>query len=207
MLKFLKRAPSGLKASRRALAELVDAVRLLDKQRNTHGILLWIGPILGMLNRELNEYENLVSRGENIRIAARGVPSLISMLATQIKHVEGDLIADSGLIRPRKLPLEPLNGPLEKLRTVSRRLRGPETDFQRVLNELIRKSGVTPYAISRVHDEDPSYIYKLMKGERIKPSRETVTRIALALMECSHKISKKDADRLMRSAGYPPLKR
>lgn len=160
-----------------------------------------------MINRELNEYENLVYRGENIRMAARGVPSLISMLATQIRHVEGDLIIDSGLIRPRKLPLEPLNGPLGKLRTVSRQLDGPETDFQHVLNELIRKSGVTAYAIAAVHNEDPSYIYKLMKGERRKPSRETVTKMAIALMECSHKISKKHADRLLRSAGYPPLKR
>ncbi len=163
--------------------------------------------MLGDMHRELDVYQNMVSKGEGFRIAARGFHSRLSSLAAEIKSAEIELRAKMGLINPRKSPLEFLYGPLYKLMTAGKKLNGPETAFQHELNRLIRKSGVARYSLPSFHHEDPSYIYKLMSGERRKPSRESARRIATALLECSHKISKKDADRLMRSAGYSPLKR
>lgn len=204
---FFKRSPRGLRASHRALNELAHAIRRLDKQRDIRGVLTRLGPMLRDIKLELNSYESLVAKGEDLRTAAWGFRFRLGLLSTEIKDIERRLIVESGLIRPRRSPLEPLCGPLENLKTVGRQLNGPETEFQRELNKQVQKSGMTPYAIAAFHHQNPSYIYKLMKGDRQKPSRETVTEIATALTECSGKISEKDADRLLRSAGYPPLKR
>ena len=207
MLALFRRSPKGLRATHRALDELAKAIRHLDKQRDTRRILTRLGPMLGDTKRELNAYESLVTKGEDLRTAAWGFRFRLGLLSTEIKKIERKLIVASGLIRPRRSPLELLCGPLENLKTVGRQLNGPETEFQRELNELIRKSGITPYALAASYGQDPSYLYKLMKGERRKPSRESVTEIAKALMECSATITAKDADRLLLSAGYPPLTR
>lgn len=206
MLSFFNRSPSGLKASRRALNELAEGVRRLDRQRKSHGILSRLGPLLADMSRELHTYEKLVSRGEDHRTAAGGFRFSLGLLSTVLRDVERELIVESGLVHPRKSPLEQIYGRLESLRIVSRQLNGPETKFQRVLNELVRKSGVTAYAIAGFHGWDSSYLYKMMRGERGKPGRELVEMIATALMAYSPRISEKDANRLMQSAGYPPLK-
>lgn len=207
MLAFLKRSPKGLKQSRRAMAKLANAVRRLDRQRDTHGILHRLRPLLGDMHRELDAYETRVSEGEDPRTAASGFHSKLNLLATDIRQAERELWAARGLSHRSQSPLGPLYGPLDNLKTVSKQLNGPETDFQRELNELIRKSGVTPYALAAFHNSDPSFIYKLMNGERRKPARDSFTRIATALMGCSAKISEKDVNRLLHSAGYPPLRR
>ena len=207
MLAFLKRSPKGLKLSRRALVELAIAIRRHARQRNTLWILPPLEEILGRMKRELDAYETRVSEGGGMPTAARGFHFWLSELETEFKYADRDLKAEGGLTPSSRSPLEPLYEPLEKLRAASRQLNGPETDFKRELNKQIKKSGVTPYAVAAYYDRDPGFIYKLMKGERRKPSRESVTRIATALMECSSKISEKDANRLMRTAGYPPLKR
>ena len=204
---FLKKSPRGLKRTRRALDELAKAVRRLNERRDTHGILPRLRPMLGDINRELKAYETMVSEGEGFRVATRGFRFHLSLLSTEIKHAEMELKIGSGLTHPRRSPVESLYGPLEKLRNVSRQLDGLQTDFQHELNRLIRKSGVTLYALAALRNRDPSFIYKLMNGERRKPTRDSVTRIATSLMEFSSKISEKDANRLLHSAGYPPLKR
>lgn len=206
MLDFLKRAPVGLRQTHRALDSLANAIERIDRQRDTHGVLPLFRPMLGDMRRELDVYQNMVSQGEDFRISARVFHSRLSSLAAEIKSAEIELEAKRGLISPRKSPLESLYGPLDKLRTAGKKLNGPETAFQRKLNELIRKSGVAPYSLAAVHHEDPSYIYKLMSGERRKPSRESARRLATALLECSDKISEEDANRLIRTAGFPSLK-
>jgi len=163
--------------------------------------------MLGDMHRELDAYQTMVSHGEGLRVAADGFRSRLGLIVTEIRHTERDLRHQRGLIDPQRSLLESLYGPLDKLKTASKLLNGPETAFQRVLNELIRKRGVTTYALATFHNGDPSYIYKLLSGERRKPSRDSVTRIAIALTGCSPKISEKDANHLLQSAGYPPLKR
>lgn len=205
-MSFLKRSPQGLKQSRRALNKLANAIGRLDRQRNSHGILTRFRPRLAAVNRELKSYETQLSEGEDKRVAAVWLRLHVGLLGDEIRFIEGEIKAEKGLSHLNRSPLSPLCAPLQNLKTMCRQLMyGPDTVLMRVLNELIRKSGVTPYAIAAVHAEDPSYIYKLMKGERRNPRRESVRRIATALMECSDRISEKDANRLMRSAGYPPL--
>ena len=208
MLSFFRSSPRGLKRSRRALGDLANAIRRLDRQRDTRGILPRVRYRLGAINRELNSYETKVSEGEGKRAAAGGLCLGVSLLAYEIKQFEREIRAERELRHLSKSPFAPLYGPLENLKTVCRQLMyGPETAFQRLLNKLIRKSDVTPYALAIFLNGDPGFIYKLMKGERRKPSRDSVTRIATALMECSDKLSEKDANRLLHSAGYLPLKR
>ena len=207
MLGFLKRSPAGLRQTHRALDNLANAVRRIDRQRDTHGVLLRFRPMLADMHQELDVYQTMVSQGEGFRIAAKGFYSRLTSFAAEIKIVEKELKAKRGLINPRKSPLEPLYGPLDKLRTAGKKLNGSETAFQRELIRLIRKSGVTPYSLAAFHSADPSYIYKFMSGERRKPSLESARRIATALLECSDKISEKDANHLMHTAGFPSLKR
>lgn len=207
-MSFLKRSPQGLKQSRRALNKLRDGIGRLDRQRNSHGILPRLRLRLAAINRELESYETQVSKGGDKRVAAVWLRLQVSLLGDEIRIIQGEIKAEKGRSHLNSSSLSSICGPLQNLNTTCRRLMyGPDTVLMRVLNELIRKSGVTPYAVAAVHYDDPSYLYKLMKGERRNPSRESVSRIATALMECSERISEKDANRLMRAAGFPPLKR
>ena len=60
-----------------------------------------------------------------------------------------------------------------------------ENDFYIVFSELLRKSGITCYQISRFTHLDQAYLSRLKKGQKHTPSSETVVKIALAFARLS----------------------
>ena len=91
MLFFFKRSPSGLKENRQALAELAKAIRILDRQRDTHGILTQLRGPLRDLHKELNSYETRVSRGEDNRESAEGFRTYLSLFSMEIRGLNHHL--------------------------------------------------------------------------------------------------------------------
>ena len=80
--------------------------------------------------------------------------------------------------------------------------------FAKVLVKLRKKAKLTTYGLAREAWVDYGYLWRLEKGERHKPSRDLVLRLAQTLLDNSGAISfPKDVDRLLRAAGYGPLPR
>ena len=51
---------------------------------------------------------------------------------------------------------------------------------------------------------DESYVRRLISGERRRPGERVAVNLALSLAEYSAKISSRDAERLIKAAGYEP---
>lgn len=101
-------------------------------------------------------------------------------------------------------PLKRVFDALESLDDSINGLYGPQTEFQRRLRKLIEKSGLSIYRLAKSALVDETYVRRLVSGERRKPRERVVVNLALALIECSAKISSRDAERLIRAAGYEP---
>ena len=86
-------------------------------------------------------------------------------------------------------------------------LRDPQTKFQRHLRHLMGRCQLTAYALGGMSYTDPTYISRLLIGERQKPSRDAVIRLASAMADYSTVISNEDVDRLLEDAGHVPLRR
>jgi len=87
------------------------------------------------------------------------------------------------------------------------RFKEPDTPFQKTLNKLMNKCKIPTYALAQVADVDPSYLQRLRNGERRRPGRDVVIRLATAMAEYSEVISDKDVRRLIESAGHTVPKR
>ncbi len=79
--------------------------------------------------------------------------------------------------------------------------------FRRHLNKLRKRCRLTDYGLAFIADVDPTYLRKLLTGERKKPSRRLVWRIADAILEYTSAISEKDVDKLIEYAGHAPINR
>jgi transcriptional regulator with XRE-family HTH domain len=82
-------------------------------------------------------------------------------------------------------------------------------DFPRIFSELLSKSGVTCYQISRYTGLDQAYLSRLKNGEKTNPSPETVVKICIAIAHFSDKLTIHDFDSLFRASGrslFPKLK-
>lgn len=101
-------------------------------------------------------------------------------------------------------PLKRVFDALDSLDDSINGLYGPQTEFQRRLRKLIEKSGLSIYRLAKSALVDETYVRRLVSGERRKPRERVVVNLALALTECSAKISSRDAERLIRAAGYEP---
>jgi len=80
-------------------------------------------------------------------------------------------------------------------------------NFTKTLAKLLKKARITKYRLATDGQVDPSYVTRLLNGERQKPSRRVVLALAQALLDYSGKITLKDVDNLLKGAGYGPLPR
>ena len=107
----------------------------------------------------------------------------------------------------RKSPLHELHKPVHRLGVAIDRLQGPQTKFQRQLEKLRKKCNLTVYGLAALADVDPTYVRRLINGERRNPGRFVVIRLAEAMEEYSSAISSRDVNRLIRYGGHRPLKK
>lgn len=76
-----------------------------------------------------------------------------------------------------------------------------DLSFKALLKKHCEQGGKTRYdAIAAAADLDIAYVYRLVAGEKVHPSPNTVIRLALALH-----LSLSDTDELLLAAGYAPL--
>ena len=73
------------------------------------------------------------------------------------------------------------------------------TALAEVLGELLRRDLRSPHAIAQATGIDPSYISRLLRGQRPAPSRELIQSIAQTLVA-----GQRDTWRLLVAAGYLP---
>ncbi len=78
-------------------------------------------------------------------------------------------------------------------------------EFPTVLRTLRERSGKSNYRMAEISGLDEGYLGRLESGERRRPARDTVVKIALALVQNSAEVTIHDVNELLLSAGYVPL--
>lgn len=73
--------------------------------------------------------------------------------------------------------------------------------FTDKLNHWFKRRRLSAYRLAERSELDPSYVHRLLSGERRNPRPPTVLKLALGLG-----LTATDADDLLDSAGYPPIK-
>jgi transcriptional regulator with XRE-family HTH domain len=74
-------------------------------------------------------------------------------------------------------------------------------NFSKVLNSLLRESGITGYRICQFTGIDPAYLSRLIRGKKNNPSVEVIFKICLALVSLSDRMTIQDIERLFNSLG------
>ena len=77
--------------------------------------------------------------------------------------------------------------------------------FSTVLRRLRERSGKSRYRLAQYCGLDEGYLARLESGERQNPSRDTVVKIALALVQNSAEVSIHDVQELLLAANFAPL--
>ena len=85
------------------------------------------------------------------------------------------------------------------------RIKEPDSEFVRELKKLRGRCNLTNYGLASETDHGPTHVRRIMSGEIKRPARYIVLRIGKKLMAYSAEITERDVDRLLRSAGYPPI--
>ena len=80
------------------------------------------------------------------------------------------------------------------------------TDFSRTLKRLRSKAGKSRYKLAQYSGLDEAYVLRLESGERQNPSRDTVMKLALALVTDSATVSIHDVNELLLAGGFAPLR-
>ena len=78
-------------------------------------------------------------------------------------------------------------------------------EFSSALRQIRERSGKSRYKLAQFSGLDEGYLGRLESGKRRKPSRDTVVKIGLALVEDSTQVFMHDVNQLLLSAGYAPL--
>ena len=79
------------------------------------------------------------------------------------------------------------------------------TQFSGALKTLREKSGKSRYRLAQCSGLDEGYLGRLESGQRRNPSRDTVIKIGLALVQDTAEVSIHDVQELLLSAGFAPL--
>ena len=79
------------------------------------------------------------------------------------------------------------------------------TQFSGTLKTLREKSGKSRYRLAQCSGLDEGYLGRLESGQRRNPSRDTVIKIGLALVQDTAEVSIHDVQELLLSAGFAPL--
>ncbi len=157
---------------------------------------------LGSLSRNLTQFEKEIGASADIVFRT----SLLRMCSIDLRRGIGHVEQwrRSRRFSWERSPLKRVFDALDRLDDSINGLYGPPTEFQRRLRKLIERSGLSVYRLARSALVDETYVRRLVSGERRKPRERVVVNLALALTECSAKISSRDAERLIRAAGYEP---
>ena len=78
-------------------------------------------------------------------------------------------------------------------------------EFSGTLKRLRERSGKSRYRVAQFCGLDEAYLARLESGERRNPTRDTVMKIGLALVQDSTEVSIHDVNELLLSAGFAPL--
>ena len=79
------------------------------------------------------------------------------------------------------------------------------TNFGIRLKRLRQRAGKSRYQLAEFTNLDATYLWRLETGQRRNPTRDTVMKIGLALVQDSVEISMHDVNELLLSAEYAPL--
>ncbi len=78
-------------------------------------------------------------------------------------------------------------------------------DFPTVLRELRARSGKSIYRLAQYCELTEAYLGRLETGERRNPTRDTVMKIGLALVQDNAEVTIHDVQELLLAAGFAPL--
>ena len=81
-----------------------------------------------------------------------------------------------------------------------------QTEFSKILKDLMDKSEKTRYRLARSSGVDEAYIFRLESGERRNPTRDLVVKLGMGLMHNSSAVSVDDVNELLLAAEYSPLR-
>ena len=80
------------------------------------------------------------------------------------------------------------------------------TQFSVTLKTLREKSGKSRYRLAQCSGLDEGYLGRLESGERRNPSRDTVIKVGVALVQDTTEVSIHDVQELLLAAGFAPLR-
>ena len=78
-------------------------------------------------------------------------------------------------------------------------------EFPAVLRVLRERSGKSIYRLAQYSGIIEAYLRRLETGERRNPTRDTVVKIGIALVQDSAEVSIHDVQELLLAAGFTPL--
>ena len=78
-------------------------------------------------------------------------------------------------------------------------------EFPAVLRVLRERSGKSIYRLAQYSGLTEAYLGRLETGERRNPTRDTVVKIGIALVQDSAEVSIHDVQELLLPAGFTPL--
>ncbi len=145
--------------------------------------------------QEIGARANIISRTDGLRFWSKAI-------RREVERVER--WRKSRRFSWEGSPLKRVFDAIESLEDSIDGLYGPPTEFQRRLRKMIEKSDISLYGLAKSAMVDESYVRRLVSGERRRPGERVAVNLALTLAEYSAKISSRDAERLIRTAGYEP---
>ena len=75
------------------------------------------------------------------------------------------------------------------------------SNFQKIFGDLLTRTGISCYQITKYTDLDGAYLSRLRNGGKNNPSAETIMKISLALAHLSEDIALYDIEELFNSVG------
>ena len=77
--------------------------------------------------------------------------------------------------------------------------------FSVLLRELRERAGKSRYMLAKFSGVNEAYLLRLETGERHRPTRDTVVKLALALVSASPSVGLDDVNELLLAAQHAPL--
>lgn len=162
---------------------------------------------LSSIVQSLTRLDTLLDKGEAFP------PSGVKKLVDDAEAVP-ELVKDLCLVLTKrhgtraKMVTNDLKTSVARLEKAVHSLKPPEAKFAKELKKLLDRCDLTGYGLAMMTGLDDSYTYKLLKGEKSNPRRQTVTDIGHVLQEeFPELVTTKDLDRLLKAAGFRSLKR
>lgn len=135
-----------------------------------------------------------------------GLRASLNRLAYR-RWVLGNLVTRERLDPTFKADLDKLLKAVGELLREACRLAGmrkSETEIQRTLFRLLERCGLSGYGLSYVSGVSDRYVYRLLSGERSRPSSHVIAAISDAFADHCDAVSNKDVRSLIKAAGYSP---